>query len=129
MIKIFIYNYIKIKYKKLKYPGIIVDDNDIYFFPDNGTAILVYDYLNESMRYNEVCIKDSTRKLKYVKGEKIKQHLHIALSDDSKNPCILISNGSVETIELKLPADFFVRELFMEMKEREKYDICNSANL
>lgn len=60
------------------------------------------------MRYNEVCIKDSTRKLKYVKGEKIKQHLHIALSDDSKNPCILISNGSVETIELKLPADFLL---------------------
>lgn len=55
--------------------------------------------------------------------------MHIALSDDSKNPCMLISNGSVETIELKLPADFFVRELFMEMKEREKYDICNSANL
>lgn len=106
------------KYKKLKYPSIIVDDNDIYFFPDNGTAILEYDYLNESMRYNEVCIKDSIRKLKYVKGEKIKQHLHIALSNDSKNPCMLIFNGCVETIELKLPADFFVRELFMEMKER-----------
>ena len=43
-----------------------------------------------------------------LKGEKIKQHLHIALSDDSKNPCILISNGSVETIELKLPADFLL---------------------
>ncbi len=43
----------------------------IYIFSDKcGTAILVYDYLNESMRYNEVCIKDSTRKLKYVKGEK-----------------------------------------------------------
>lgn len=117
------------KYKKLKYPGIIVDDNDIYFFPDNGTTILVYDYLNESMRYKEVYIKDSARTLKYAKGGILKQHLHIALSDDSKSPCMLISNGCVETIELKLPADFFVKELFMEMKEREKYDICNSANL
>lgn len=117
------------KYKKIKYPGIIVDDNDIYFFPDNGTTILEYDYLNGSMRYNEVYIKDNIRKLKYIKGRKLKQHLYIALSDDSKNPCMLISNGCVETIELKLPADFFVRELFMEMKEREKYDICNSANL
>ena len=68
-------------------------------------------------------------KLKYAKGKKLKQHLHIALSDDSKSPCVLISNGSIETIELKLPTDFFVKELFMEMKEREKYDICNSANL
>ena len=117
------------KYKKIKYPSIIVDDNDIFFLPDNGTAILQYNYLNESMRYNEVYIKDNTRKLKYIKGRKLKQHLYIAFSDDSKSPCMMISNGSVETIELKLPADFFVRELFMEMKEREKYDICDSANL
>lgn len=117
------------KYKKLKYPGIIVDDNDIYFFPDNGTTILEYDYLNGSMKYKEVYIKDNTRKLKYAKGEKLKQHLHIALSDDSKSPCMLISNGCIEIVELKLPADFFISELFMEMKEREKYDICNSSNL
>lgn len=38
------------------------------FFPDNGTTILVYDYLNESMRYKEVYIKDSARTLKYAKG-------------------------------------------------------------
>lgn len=117
------------KYKKLKYPGIIVDDNDIYFFPDNGTAILEYDYLNESMRYKEVYIKDNTRELKYVKGRKLNQYMNIALSDNSKSPCMLISNDCIEIIELKLPADFFISELLMEMKEREKHDICNSANI
>mgnify|MGYP004473211165 CR=1 FL=1 len=117
------------EYKKLKYPAIIVDDNDIYFFPDNGNGFLKYDYLNEKMMYKEIYIPDRARKLKYIKGRKLKESLFIVLSDDSKTPCMLISNGCIETVELKLPEDFFIRELLMQIKGREIYDIRNSSNI
>lgn len=107
------------RYKEIKYPVSIVDNNNIYFFPDGNNIILRYDYLSSDTDYKEVVVKDNNSALKFFKGRKLKDNLYVVISEDSSTPCILISENCIETVELKLPDDFFIKELFMEMRERE----------
>lgn len=107
------------RYKEIKYPCSIVVNNNIYFFPDGNNVILKYDYLSNNMDYKKVIVKDNNLGLKFLKGRKLKDDLYVAIPEDSTTPCMLISNNSIENVELKLPDDFFIKELLMEIKERE----------
>ena len=100
--------------------GSAIDETGVTFCPDKGKAIIRYNYINESVKYLKFEFEGRPKELCFNRSRMIKDNKSIIRSDNNETPCLLCDNGKIEIVDIKLPDDYFVKEIFMEIEERKQ---------
>lgn len=108
--------------------GSIVDGTQIMFFPNKGEYIVKYNYINENVDYIRFEHENKPKELCFNRMRMVGNGKCIVRADNCKTPCLLCSNGKIEIINIKLPSDYFIKEILMEIEARE-HDISNSFGI
>ena len=54
----------------------------------------------------------------YYFAQKINERRYLIISNNVKNPCLIWEKDEIELIDIKLPKDYFMKVLLMEIEKR-----------
>lgn len=120
---------IKDEFIGLEFEGSIYDNSKVYFFPKNSSVIIIYDFQTNNCKYVYTKKDGDLRTVSFNRSRQLTEKMYVVISENTHSPCILYHEGSIEVLDIKLPEDYFLQELLMELKERESYDIGNRYNI
>ena len=99
--------------------GSVVDETGVMFFPNKGEAIVRYNYINENVEYLKFEFENRSKEFCFNRSRWIGTNKSIVRADNSETPCLLCNNGEIEIIDIKIPEDYFIKEILMEIEERK----------
>lgn len=92
-------------------------NNCIYGLPYNGNTMYIFDCLDNKIEIRKID-DDSGSLFSYYSAQEISGDRLLVASNNGKTPCLIWGKDNVEIIDVKLPDDFFIKELLMELEER-----------
>ena len=77
----------------------------------------MFDCRNDKIEIKE--INDNSRNIySYYYAHKINEERYLIISDNKNAPCLIWDKDEIKLIDIKLPEDYFIKELLMEIEER-----------
>ena len=92
-------------------------NNMVYGLPWNGNIMYEYNCINDEIKARK--IGNNNAVYSYYFAQEISKKRFLVTSENKEGPCLIWTDGKVEIINVKLPEDFFIKELLMEIEERQ----------
>lgn len=111
--------YVSSKYESItQYECSFIVDDIIYGLPWEGNTMYMFDCRNDKIEIKE--INDNSRNIySYYYAHKINEERYLIISDNKNAPCLIWDKDEIKLIDIKLPEDYFIKELLMEIEERQ----------
>lgn len=110
--------YVSSKYECItQYECSFIVDDIIYGLPWEGNTMYMFDCRNDKIEIKE--INDNSRNIySYYYAHKINEERYLIISNNKNAPCLIWDKDEIKLIDIKLPEDYFIKELLMEIEER-----------
>ena len=92
-------------------------DDVIYGLPLDGNIMYLFDCTSGNV--DTIKINNNIESIySYYFAQKINEMRYLIISNNVKNPCLIWEKDEIELIDIKLPKDYFIKELLMEIEKR-----------
>lgn len=93
-------------------------DKTIYGLPKNGNYMFIFDSKKGFIEIKQFSEED--RKLSFYKARVVNENKCLVVSETGSTPCLLWNKDDYEIIDLNLQSDYFIKEILMEIEERNR---------
>ena len=92
-------------------------DDVIYGLPLDGNIMYLFDCTSGNV--DTIEINNNIESIySYYFAQKINERRYLIISNNVKNPCLIWEKDEIELIDIKLPKDYFMKVLLMEIEKR-----------